>query len=460
MVKASYKDKLPGIVHGSSGSGSTLFVEPHSVHQLNNELRVLEGVEQEEIYQVLAGLSGQVAVKVNEIGSNLEIMAQYDFAFAKARLSRMMNAIEPLVNQGEYIKLIGARHPLLNDPVPLNFIIGKDYRSLIITGPNTGGKTVAMKTIGLLTIMMQTGLHVPVANGSEMAVFTDVLADIGDGQDIKQSLSTFSAHITNIIGILGECGPGTLVLLDEVGTGTDPVEGSVLAMAILEYLYEKRSITIASTHYPELKQYAIDTPGFKNGCMAFDRVNLRPLYSLIIGQSGESNALWIAEKLGLPGYVLVKAKKRLKANPSVELELQPVLEEPQSLPKAEIKDSEIIPEKEKIPTEAIQPKNDKILEKIIKIGDLVAIPFLQEKGVVCTEPDTKGRIRVLVKGKKMDIPVKRVNVLVAAEQLYPEDYDLDVVFLSKEDRKLKKKMNKGHVPGLTRIIALEEQARK
>ncbi|MGE5582241.1 MAG: endonuclease MutS2 [Bacillota bacterium] len=449
MVKAGYKEKLPGIVHGSSASGSTVFIEPLSVHQMGNELRHLEAVEAEEVYQVLAYLSGEIAAQMLAIEQNLEIMTQYDFSFAKARLSGAMKGIEPSINGEDRIRIVGGRHPLLTrDPIPLDFYIGEDYRCLIITGPNTGGKTVAMKTIGLLTLMAQAGLHIPAASGTEIAVFEEVLADIGDGQDITQSLSTFSAHITNVIHILAQSKTHTLILLDEVGTGTDPVEGSALAMAILGFLFEQGAITVASTHYPELKQFAVNNPGFKNGCMTFDRINLQPLYRLNIGRPGESNALWIAEKLGLPAKVLEKAKSLLQPElmeTDLPVESNLPVYNPPEFPVAESR-----------MTKAGEPVV-KTEAAALQIGDLVSIPYLGEKGVVCTAPDAKGRIRVLVKGKKMDIQLKRVKLLIPAAQLYPENYDLNTIFLSKEDRKLKKQMRKRHQPGISRVITAEEQ---
>ncbi len=460
MVKAAYKHQVPGIVLGSSGSGGTLFVEPLAVHQLSNELKVLEGSEQEEIYRILAELSGKVGERVIQIESNLEIMAQYDLAFAKARFSRAYNGVAPTINEKGYIKLIKAKHPLLvEQAVPLDFYIGTDYRTLVITGPNTGGKTVALKTIGLLTIMAQAGLHIPAATGSEIAVFREILADIGDGQNIAQSLSTFSAHITNIIAILKDCSRQTLTLIDEVGTGTDPAEGAALAIAILEYLHESGGVTVASTHYPEIKHYAWQTPGFKNGCMAFDRENLKPLYQLIIGQPGESNALWIAAKLGMPQKVLKKAERQLADyNPEKALIADKrLVNEPEQV--TMINKSEVIkPEPEellKLSTESKQqPEKTK---PNIKIGDLVRIPFLNEQGVVCSAPDSKGKIRVLIKDKKMELPVKRVQLHISAEQLYPENYDLNIVFLSKDERRQKHLMERKYTPGAMRNVSDDEQ---
>jgi DNA mismatch repair protein MutS2 len=464
MVKAGQKQRLPGMVLSSSASGNTLFVEPAAVHQLGNELRATEAAEEEEVYQILAGLSGEVCERADGLEHNAEIMVQYDFAFAKAKLSRAMQGVEPGLNQTGWVNLIRARHPLLTETaVPLDFWIGRDYQSLVITGPNTGGKTVALKTIGLFTLMAQSGLHIPAGPGSEIAICREVLADIGDGQNIAQSLSTFSAHISNIISILKRCGPETLVLLDEVGTGTDPAEGAALAIAILEYLHEKGALTVASTHYPEIKQYALTQRGFKNGCMAFDRENLRPLYRLIIGRAGESNALWIAEKLGMAPEILTRAQRELSRIAGADSTPHPpdipaAPDDPIPLPEPPASPALNLPEP------GLRPARDRTIapapqetERPLQVGDLVQIPSMDEKGIVCTLPDAKGRIRVLIKDKKTEIAAKRVKLQIPAEQLYPEDYDLDIVMLSKEERRLKKRIAKGKAPGIMREIRPEER---
>jgi DNA mismatch repair protein MutS2 len=461
MVKAGQKQRVTGMVLGGSASGNTLFVEPAAVRQLGDELRLIETAEQDEVYQILAGLSGAIGGQVDGLERNREIMAQYDLAFAKAKLSRAMQAVEPVLNQTGYLNLIQARHPLLiANPVPLDFEIGHDYRSLVITGPNTGGKTVTIKTVGLLTLMAQAGLHIPAASGSVIAVRREVLADIGDGQNIANSLSTFSAHIANIIKILGQCGPDSLVLLDEVGTGTDPTEGAALAIAILEYIYDRGALTVASTHYPEIKRYALTKPGFKNGCMAFDRQNLRPLYQLILGKPGESNALWIAAKLGMTPEVLNRAQQELAGamtgEPPVALEDTPVVFDTEETSQLSGGPNMIV--SPQYPEEA-SPEGpvEKPVERPLQVGDLVFIPSLDEKGIVCTLPDLKGRLRVLVKGKKLEIGIKRVKLQIPAEQLYPENYDLDIVMLSKEERRIKKQMAKGHAHGVMREVKPEER---
>lgn len=451
MVKSEYKEKLAGIVHGKSGSGGTLFIEPLAVHRMGNEWRILESEEQEEVYRILSCLSAKVQDCLVELERNLEIMARYDFALAKGRLSRKMQGCAPELNKTAQVLLVGARHPLLKEkPVPLDFAIGYHYRTLVITGPNTGGKTVALKTIGLLALMTQAGLHIPAAPESRMPVFSNILADIGDGQNIAHSLSTFSSHITNIIEIMGYCRPNTLVLLDEVGTGTDPVEGSALAIAVLEYFHQGGAVTVATTHYPEIKNYALRTDGFINGSMAFDRESLQPLYRLITGRPGESNALWIAEKLGMSRAVISRAKTCMEREPEEDF----LKSQNDDRPPA---DFSFIPGS---PSPVTTPDREVKKESSIKIGDLVSIPAYNEKGVVCTAPDAKGRIRVLVKGKKMEIQKKRVRLLIPAEELYPEEYDLDVVFLDKKDRKLKKQMARRHLPGTTRILSPEERERE
>ncbi len=309
-VKAAYKHKIDGMVIGASGSGSTVFLEPTAVRKLVNELQVLRSEEEAECYQVLAMLSGMAGEKLTALRLNIETMAAYDFAFAKGKFSRQIDGCEPKLNNRRRISLISARHPLLpKGCVPLNFAIGQSYHTLLITGPNTGGKTIALKTVGLLTLMAQAGLHIPAEPGSEVAVFSEVWVDIGDGQSIEQSLSTFSSHMGNIAGILDRAGRNSLVLLDEIGTGTDPAEGAALGAAILDDLHAQGAVTVATTHYGDLKRFSEAHPGFENGMMEFDPLTLAPLYHLVIGEAGSSNGIWIAERLGLKPATVEKARQ-------------------------------------------------------------------------------------------------------------------------------------------------------
>lgn len=453
-VKKEYKNQVAGTIIDTSNTGGTCFVEPTAIRKLQEEIAVLQIDEENEVRKILYTLTALVDNYMNELKINMDCMEMLDFIFAKAKLSMEMKAIPVPITAERKLIINQGRHPLLKSElcIPLDFEIGGDINGddiygIVITGPNTGGKTVALKTVGLLSLMAQSGLHVPVAEGSIFCMFSNVLCDIGDGQSISDNLSTFSSHITNIIDILKKVSNESLVLLDELGSGTDPAEGMGIAISILAELKQKNCLFVATTHYPEIKDFAKDTKGLINARMAFDRESLQPLYQLQIGEAGESCALYIAQRLGFPSHMLVRAEKEAYNKASVvESNIDRIFKEDTN--KFEIASTH------KIKREII--KNTTPLRcKSFNIGDSVRVYPQQAIGIICKLTNEKGELGVQIKGEKQLINHKRIKLIAPASELYPDDYDFSIIFDTVENRKARHDMDRKHDPNL--VVKHEEE---
>lgn len=427
-VKKEFKSQINGNVIDVSQSGSTYFIEPHIIQTLNGELAELQIEEENEIRKILYTLTSFVYDYLHQLQINIEAIETLDFIFAKAKLSIEMKANPVKLSCDRRIIIKSGIHPLLNQQniVPLNFELGQNYNGIVITGPNTGGKTVTLKTVGLLSLMAQSGLHVPADTQSEFTMNNTVLCDIGDNQSISENLSTFSSHINNIIDILNNSDSESLILLDELGSGTDPNEGMGIAISILDELIQKNCLFVATTHYPEVKEYAKNTPKLINARMAFDRESLKPLYNLIIGEAGESCALYIAQKLGLPSHMLKRAYYEAYK-----------IQQP-DIPN-EIKNN-LNPSIKHIQKRKITKEN-KIKNKF-HVGDSVMVYPQKLIGIVYKEIDELGEIIVQIQGKKQHIKYKRVKLITPASELYPPDYDFSIIFETVQNRKARHKLER------------------
>lgn len=389
-IKAEFKNQVSGLVHDQSATGSTFFIEPAAVVELNNHLRELAIEEQKEIERILADLSAQVSGHTKELAANQRIMTRLDFAFAKGKLAMEHNGTMPVFNTEHYINIRKGRHPLLEKKkvVPIDIHLGKDFDLLIITGPNTGGKTVSLKTVGLLTLMGQAGLHIPALDRSELSIFEEVYADIGDEQSIEQSLSTFSSHMTTIVTILSHADENALCLFDELGAGTDPTEGAALAIAILNHLHDRGIRTMATTHYSELKLYALSTPFVQNACCEFDVASLKPTYRLLIGIPGKSNAFAISSKLGLPDAIINAAKEQISKEDESFEDVIANLEKSRLTIEKERREATEYKERIKTLEAQLKAKNEKLdsaKDKILKEAHEQARAILQEAKTVADE---------------------------------------------------------------------------
>lgn len=429
-IKAAYKNQVAGTIIETSSKGTTVFIEPTAVTKLNDELAMLKVEESTEIYQILATLSGLILENLVPIQLNLETIAEYDMIFARGKYSRLIQGVTPKLNQRGYIHLVNAVHPLIEaNAVPLNFTVGEDYRGLIITGPNAGGKTVVLKTVGLLALMTLLGIQLPADEGTEMGLFEGIFVDIGDSQSLENALSTFSSHIQNIADIMQVAPRNSLVLFDEIGSGTEPNEGAALAIAILEEFYQRGNIVVATTHYGEIKRYSEIHPDFINAAMAFNQATLTPLYQLLMGESGESNALWIAKKMNLKEHVIQQAQRYME-------------DKDYSLTKASIPKNKTMIDSQTERAESVS---------LLKKGDRVLLLDYNEKGLVFEDNPLRETVTVFYRNDYHEVVPKRLKLEVLATDLYPPDYDLSTLFTSYTERKLDHDINRGSKKALKKI---------
>lgn len=438
-VKREYRTKIQGSVLDTSASGATVFIEPSELSDMQGEIDAMKLAEEYEVERILYELTEKLLDEEEAIHLAIETMHYYDVLFAKAKYCRVIDANPPILREDYTIYLKEARHPMLGEKaVPLSISFGEEHRALVITGPNTGGKTVTLKTIGLLTMMAQSGLLIPAKAGSKIAIFQHVFVDIGDGQSIEQNLSTFSSRLVNIIDILRTTNDRSLVLLDELGSGTDPGEGMALAIVILEQLYQKGATLFATTHYSEMKEFADQTEGFLNGTMEFDIETLRPTYKLLLGQSGSSQAFEIASKLGLHPKLIEKAHQ-------ITYKTHRNFHHGQHLNDADFQQQIVINKyaRTTVTKRTADLPSSKV--PIFEQGDNVILTETNEVGIVYQGPDAQGRYVVQVRQEKRTVNHKRLKLYIKGTELYPEDYDFDIIFKSKEYRKINKQQKRKYV---------------
>lgn len=448
-VKKEYKFRIGGVLIDKSSTGSTLFIEPSASGKYYEELQELRIDEENEVRRILYELSALVADDSGIMEENIRMMEKLDFIFSKGKLSDHYDGREPKIISERRIFLSGARHPLMDKSVcvPLQFSIGDGVNGIVITGPNTGGKTVAVKTVALSCLMAQCGLHIP-CDEAEICMNRNILCDIGDGQNLSENLSTFSAHIVNVLDILRKVTAESLVVMDELGSGTDPAEGMGIAVAILEELKKSGALFLVTTHYPEVKTYARQEEKIVNARMTFDRENLKPLYQMVIGEAGESCAFFIAERLGMPASMLRRAAREAYGEGSSREKAYRGGRSGQEDGRTEKEDPEETLKKEFVPhIERFRGKSAKKGSADFRRGDSVMIYPDKKIGIVCQPVNEKGVLRVQLPGKKIWINHKRVKLHVAAEELYPEDYDFSIIFDIVENRKLRHQMDRKYVEG-------------
>lgn len=435
-IKSSYKNQVDGTLVDTSSTGSTVFIEPSIVSKLTSELMELKSEESNEEYQILCYLTGLIQEYINELKMNVEVIGLYDMILAKAKYSISIGGISPDINDYGYINIINGRHPLLKGKVvPLNFSVGKDYRTLIITGPNAGGKTVVLKVVGLFTLAVQSGFHVPCEKGSVISVFSNIFADIGDDQSIENALSTFSSHIKNISEIIRNTNKSTLLLFDEIGSGTEPNEGAALAISILEEVYHRGAITVATTHYGEIKNFSLNHNDFQNAAMLFNSDTLEPLYRLSIGESGKSNALWISKKMGIDENVIQRAEYYINNKDY----------------------NYTFVNKNKLRSEQTGIENTLFENYNFKIGDKVYLTEYKKSGLIYKSKNEFNNVTVLYDNKFIEVNARQIKLEFKASELYPEGYDLNSLFTNFADRKLEKDIARGSKKALKKLQKMRKE---
>ena len=433
-IKSPYKNQVEGTIIDKSSTGSTVFVELAIINKYTAELLQLKAMEADEEYQILSFLTGLVRDYINEIKTNVEVIGLYDMIFAKSKYSESINGVSPIINDYGYINIINGLHPLLKgNVIPLNFIIGRNYRTLVITGPNAGGKTVVLKAVGLLTLAVESGLHIPCDEGTCISVFDNIFVDIGDDQSIENALSTFSSHVKNLAEIVKDTNKSTLLLFDEIGSGTEPNEGAALAISILEEVYQRGAITVATTHYGEIKNFSMNHPDFENAAMLFNSETLEPLYKMLTGKSGNSNALWIAAKMGINQDIIKRAGSYI-SNKDYNYSV---------INKNKLRSEKDINEYEN--------KSDENSYDY-QLGDKVYLTEFKDSGLIYKPKDKFNNVTVMYNKKFIEVNVKQIKLEYKASELYPADYDLNTLFTEYADRKLEKDIVRGSKKALKKLI--------
>lgn len=428
-IKSSYKNYVKGVIIESSSKGTTVFMEPDVVSRYTSELANLKIEESIEEYKILGMLTEMINERIRDLKINIEVIAEYDMIWAKAKYSNEISGIKPKLNDHGYIKIVKGKYPMIKNAIPLDFEIGENYRTLIITGPNAGGKTVVLKTVGILTLAVQSGFHIEAKEGTEISVFNNLFVDIGDNQSIENALSTFSSHVKNLAEIIKQSTKSTLLLFDEIGSGTEPNEGAALAIAILEELYHKGCITIATTHYGEIKNFSEGHPDFENAAMEFKKDTLEPLYKLHIGKTGDSNALYISKKMGISDSIIERTRKYIETK-DYNYDL--------------IRSSKVIKKREE-DVEAVEARYS------YSIGDRIILLDKNDSAIVYKEIDDLNNLVVFYKNDFIEVNYKRVRLDVKASELYPEGYDLNQLFTSYKERKLEHDISRGSKKALKKI---------